>query len=261
MLFHVSRTGVLLCGGVHLLPEGQRLPNEFFTAVRGAEECFFEADPRDVAARSPRALYPPGETIAEKISSELLSATSNLWNQLDISGDLLSAKPWYAANVISMTLLIQKRASLEWGVDKRLLNEVVRLGKAPLFLETTEEQLEIFDTAPLSEQIRRLEFLVLDPDRAVRTFERLYRAWGVWDSACLAGELDTLLALCPVTYSRLIYERNRKWLTTILDAIKRDRTAIFVVGAFHLTGNQGCQRLLEECGHQVVRIELSGTTQ
>ena len=49
---------------------------------------------------------------------------------------LLTVKPWFAALSINIALLVQRGATRKWGVDQRLLDETLRIGKERMFLET-----------------------------------------------------------------------------------------------------------------------------
>lgn len=255
MLFHVTGSGVLLCGAIHFLPTGQQLPPSLFAAIADADECFFESD-LDLVEPLEFARYPEGETLEQLLPPELFCATSALCERLGLSSEWRNRKPWFVGLTIGVTIMMQAGALPQWGADRQLFNAAKHGGKRRLFLENRGDAMRVFDEAPISEQIARLAFIVSNPDSAVQAFDRLFRAWCIWDTVALAGELGTLLDLSPQTYTALVYDRNRKWLPKILNAVQRDGTAIFTVGALHLAGEHSLQRLLEGYGQTVRSVPL-----
>lgn len=68
----------------------------------------------------------------------------------------------------------------------------------------------------------------------------------------LERELQFSLHIAPVTFSSLIYDRNQQWIPCILSAIECEKSSVFVVGALHLSGEHGLQRLLKDNGHKLL---------
>ncbi|MFA6958119.1 MAG: TraB/GumN family protein [Thermoanaerobaculia bacterium] len=252
MLFRVSGSDVFVCGTVHFLPDGVRLPSALFSTVASADDCIFESDLEN-ASEPEYARYPGDDSISEHISSDLFDRVSDLCADLDLSGLLPKFKPWWVTVVIGVHLIHRAGYRLDSGVDRQLWNAAKRAGKLPFVLESIEA-LRAFDVAPIAEQIDRLEFVVSNPDLAGPHVQRLYEAWQAGDAATLTQELQTQIRLSPVTYRALIPDRNRRWLPQILAAIDRGRSAVFVVGALHLAGDYSLQRLLGEHGKLLLPV-------
>jgi uncharacterized protein YbaP (TraB family) len=138
-------------------------------------------------------------------------------------------------------------------VDKRLWDAAKSAGKRPFLLESLEA-LRAYDSAPISEQISRLEMVVSDPDLIVRVFNRILAAWRVADTEALATELRAHLDKSPITFRALVQNRNNQWLPQIIAAIRRGKSAVFVVGALHLAGEHSLQRLLKPHGYDLIAI-------
>lgn len=248
MLFRIDDSSVFLCGTIHVLPREYILPQSLFDRICLSEACMFESE----FTVDPSLLrYPAGQTIADYIPAELFSATVSLCESLGLPSDELNKKPWALAITIGSRLLQNSGIALGPSVDVQLWNAAVGAGKTPSLLEDAGDTLRIFDAAPLSEQITGLEFLISNPNRAIDRFNWLYTAWRVWDAGALESFLDTSLNLSPITYGALINGRNRKWLPVILEALNSGRRTFFAVGALHLCGDNGLQRLLEDHGHIV----------
>lgn len=252
MLFHVSSSKVFVCGTLHFLPDGSQLPPSLFAAISAAEDCVFESD-LDHAREPSFARYPDGDSLDRHISPELFAATSALYDSLDVPGVLPDLKPWWVGLVIGVHLILRAGNRLEFGADRQLWDATKRAGKRPFVLESIDA-LRAFDSAPISEQVSRLEFIVSNPDRAAIHFNRLHAAWRLGDTVALASELQTQLDLSPITFRGLVHDRNRQWLPQIVGAIERGRSAVFAVGALHLAGDHSLQRLLKEHGHSLLSV-------
>jgi uncharacterized protein YbaP (TraB family) len=58
----------------------------------------------------------------------------------------------------------------------------------------------------------------------------------------------------PQLYSKLILERNQRWLPQIEAMIKQGDNALIVVGAAHLVGKDGVIQLLKQRGYLVEQL-------
>jgi uncharacterized protein YbaP (TraB family) len=210
----------------------------------------FESD-LDNAGEPSFARYEDGDSLDRYISPELLAGTTSLCDSLDVPGVLPHHKPWWVSLVIGAHLSIRAGNSPQFGADRQLWDATKQAGKRPYVLESMDA-LRAFDAAPLAEQVTRLEFVVSHQDRAAEILERIQAAWRASDTSALAELLRWNLRLTPITFHKLIHDRNQQWLPQILGAIERRRFAFFAVGALHLAGENSLQRLLEEHGHTLV---------
>ena len=235
-------------------PTGSQLPESLSAALASADDCIFESD-LDNFREPAFARYSAGDSLENHVSSALFSTTSQLWRDIGATNPLSPLKPWYAGLAISSVLIMQAGNSIAAGVDRQLLDAAKLAGKNLHFLESSDA-LQVFDVAPLTEQIAGLEHLVSDPARVIATFNRLQAAWRIGDTVGLAHELEDHLHRLPVTFDGLIHIRNQQWLPRILDSIQSQRRALFVVGALHLVGEYSLQRLLRATphGHNLVQI-------
>lgn len=252
MLFQISDTEVFIYGSVHLLAHDHQLPPRVFSVLSVAEDCIFESN-LDNQPEPEFARYTNGDSIDRHISPELFAATKCLWESLNLPPFSPQLKPWWVGLLLGLNLIMRSGHSFKGGADRQLWDAAKRAGKRPFVLESNEA-LRAFDSAPLSEQISRLELIISEPGCVVRIFNQTLAAWRVADSVALAGELQVHLDLFPITYHSLIHDRNHQWLPQILGAIKRGRRAIFVVGAFHLVGDHSLQRLLQPHGYLALMV-------
>jgi len=125
--------------------------------------------------------------------------------------------------------------------------------KEVLGLETIEDQMKVFDDMPDSVQAQmvmryvdefssqRDEFNKLVENYKNQDLDALYQ--GILASPDMAGAQDVLL-----------FNRNRRWIPVISEAIKKEPVFI-AVGAGHLPGEQGVIRLLQKEGYTVVPVK------
>ncbi len=256
MLFRVVGTNVYVCGSIHLLPVGTVLPQAMLDAVGASDHCIFETD-IDNWSEPSYARFQAPETIKNHITAELYLNTEALCEALSLPGLLPELQPWFVALFLGIRLIARDGFTSESGVDAQLLKAARLAGKSVFRLEA--DSTIGFASAPMSEHIDRLTFVVLDPQRSIDIFQQIHAAWRIGDTDALERLNDVQLKLFPVSTRALIDDRNRQWLPGFLGAIQAGRRAVFVVGAFHLVGENGLQRLLENHGYKLELIATAGS--
>jgi uncharacterized protein len=254
MLFKVAGTNVLICGSIHMLPPGMKAPAAMLDAILTAEDLFFESD-LDAMREPEFGQYAKPDRLENHIPKALFVAAEALSDAIGIHG-LSCLKPWWAALRIGVTLIIRSGNDIRTGVDRQLWDAMKAMGRNPTTLDA-KDVLRIFDDAPMSEQIARLEYIVFRPEIASEVFRRLLDGWFKGDSVALERELQTMFDLFPVSSRSLIYDRNRQWLPVIVKAIESGRRSVFVVGVLHLVGNYSLQRFLKDHGFDVVLVSTA----
>jgi uncharacterized protein YbaP (TraB family) len=145
----------------------------------------------------------------------------------------------------------------EQGVDLYFMQRASQAGKPVAGLETIEAQLGAMDAVPYPEQAHDLGKFLDDPRKALQELTELHAIWRAGD----ATELDRLLREqmaedTPDTYRLLIVNRNDDWIPAITERLtdsKVDDTLV-VVGAAHLTGQDGLVEKMRAKGYKVERI-------
>jgi hypothetical protein len=138
-------------------------------------------------------------------------------------------------------------------MDVELMAEAQRNGKALTYFETVEEQVAIFDSIPLEEQVRELA-RTLDSESSAQA-KSLLVAFQAGDEQALARALfdETELATSPGFYERVLYQRNARWLP-VIERECAQGGAFIAVGAGHLLGERGILAALQRDGYQVTRV-------
>jgi len=86
------------------------------------------------------------------------------------------------------------------------------------------------------------------------TIDELILAWREGDTEALEDGLVSSIASQEELNRALVVERNRRWVTRILDLLDDDDDYLVVVGAMHLVGDDGVPRLLEQRGTHIRQL-------
>jgi uncharacterized protein YbaP (TraB family) len=167
-------------------------------------------------------------------------------------------EPWLPSVMLGLEDLEQALGDMAPGskgrqMDVELMAEARRTGKPITYLETVEEQIAIFDSIPLEEQVRELA-RSLESETSAQA-KSLLVAFQAGDEQALARALfdETEIASSPGFYERVLYQRNERWLP-ILERELAAGSAFIAVGAGHLLGERGLLATLRAKGYTVARV-------
>lgn len=163
------------------------------------------------------------------------------YNQLQIM------KPWAVAMTLSQMILQNKGMSPGNGVDKYFFDKAKQSNKEIVQLETVESQLEVFDSFDeLGE-----EFVLKSLESIETEIDLVDEMIAAWKDADLEA-LDKLLnddsgsdKYKEINY-KMLDQRNFQMMDKIDEFLKTDKTYFVVVGAGHLSGENGLINLLSK---------------
>ena len=122
-------------------------------------------------------------------------------------------------------------------------------------LETIKEQMEIFDQIPYEIQAEELVKMVksdLKKDKEeIKKMIAIYKNKDIDAMQQIMDESENKIT--SENKKILIYDRNNKWIPTIIKIINEKPTFI-AVGAGHLAGNEGIIKLLRRNGYRVEAV-------
>ncbi|MCB2065068.1 MAG: TraB/GumN family protein [Erythrobacter sp.] len=250
-------TTIYLFGTIHVLPEGE---NWFSGNVRSAfdasDELVFEISMDDVpasaAALAQMALLPQGTTLRSLMTEDNRAEYEATLAQLGVAPERLDPfEPWAAALDLSLRPLAQAGYQAGQGVELVLREHAE--GRQRAALETVEQQVELFDSLPMADQLTLLDETVEGIPETLSTLDALKAEW-------LAGDADAIATLMNADmadgdlYERLLVNRNRNWAGWIADRLDRPGTVFIAVGAGHLAGADSVQQQLAARGIAVERV-------
>ncbi|WP_205501434.1 TraB/GumN family protein [Rufibacter psychrotolerans] len=253
MLWKVSGKGIktsYLYGTFHLVPKDQFvLPSKVKQKLVKSETAVFEVDldsPKlsNLLSKHMR-MSQPIETLMTKQDYNLLSqfVKDSLERSLQ---HFRYVKPGYLGQMLLYPKLLGYDPE---SYDLALLNLAKKWYKSIYVLETPEEQVALFDKTTLELQTSQLLNSVKQFDQQRKTMQKMLALYQQED-------LDGLYALitsqdeAAETQALLLDERNKKWLTPLVDMMQKS-PAFIAVGAAHLPGEGGLIQLLREQGYKV----------
>lgn len=250
---------LVLFGSVHVLPPGlDWRPAELDAALAKADDLWFELpiDPASEAKvgqlAATHGLLADGKTLSELLSPQgrqrLQAATADLGVSMAVLDRL---EPWFAEVVLAGAQFQKAGASADTGVEKMISGTAPASARRRAF-ESPEEQIAIFDAAPLSEQIASLEQSLVELNDNPKAYDELIAHWMAGDLKALDEDaLGPLRAAAPGLYARLVTERNDRWLETLKARLDGQGRTVVVVGVGHLVGKDGLPTRLRALGYSV----------
>ena len=235
-----------------------RLPPEvqaaFDQSAHFCMELVLDARASSVLAR--RMVLAQGQSLREVLGGPLFDATVPVMAQRGVPEPaLLRLKPW--AVVMMLSSPRQKTGQV---LDLSLYEIARQQGKSICGLETVEEQVAVFDTAPVEEQVILLRDSVTRYAEQSALLPRLIERYLARDLAGLvslsqeSGPTDAAVkGVVDGFMQRLLAQRNPRLLER-MDASIRGGGAFIAVGALHLPGERGLLRLLHQHGYTLEAV-------
>jgi hypothetical protein len=133
----------------------------------------------------------------------------------------------------------------------------IREGKANHGLETMEEQIGVFNSMSLEDQVVMLRDAVKDTHITQAALDELTRAYLQRELNALARLSEQYKGSNPRAHDelmrRLLTERNHNMAKRMPERLK-EGNAFIAVGALHLPGEDGLLQLLSKAGYRVTRV-------
>lgn len=251
---------VYLLGSVHLMKaDAYPLSPAIEKAFRDAGVLVFEVDLARLTAAALELLaagsLPDDQRLREVLPEETWDLVESRLVDLgmDVAG-VQGMRPWLLA--VSLTSAELARAGYDGtaGVDLHFFERARAAGKRTLALESVEFQVSLFGDLTPEEDAAFLRYTLEELDAVIPMVDELMEDWKAGNVA----EVETLLIDAyrefPGLFRRLVSDRNRNWLPRVEELLAGDETAMVVVGALHLVGEQGLLELLRRGGYSVQQL-------
>ncbi|RZM75016.1 TraB/GumN family protein [Leptolyngbya iicbica] len=253
---------VYLLGSIHFLDaDSYPLPEVMQAAFSDAEKLVLEADvgpgtEAEVAALLWEAALPePGESLTDVLDVETYGLAAQRVNELGLSIQMFEPfEPWFLAVSLTAFELISLGFTPEYGVDQHFYQQAQANGKPILFLETAEQQFDLFEQLSIAEQRLFTEQTLAELDLFEDSFNEIVGAWETGDRDHMAEILLTSFADYPEMQAIFLSDRNRDWVNQILPWLESDEDYLIVVGALHLVGPDNVLDLLAAAGYEAEQL-------
>lgn len=250
---------ILLFGSVHVLPPGlDWRPAKLDAALAAADDLWFEL-PIDRAAESETAnlaaiqgVAPEGVSLFAQLSPDGAARLKRAAESQNLSPALLDRlEPWFAEVVLAGAIYRKAGGDAGSGVEKSISASAPPSARRQAF-ETPQEQIALFDQAPVDQQVASLEQSLKELEARPDAYRELVDDWVAGDLKGIDDEaLKPLRAAAPGLYARLVTERNARWTATLQKRLAGSGKTVVVVGVGHLVGADGLPARLRALGYSV----------
>ena len=250
---------IVMLGSIHVLPPGLDWePEALKDALAKADDVWFELpmDPGSEGhtaelARS-KGVLPIDKSLNAMLSPKGRERLQAACMRFHLSPGLVDRlEPWFAEVALAGSEYREAGADAESGVEKTLAAQAPATAARRAF-ETPEQQIDMFDSAPLAAQVASLEESLAESERDPKAYDRLVRAWMAGDVKALdKNALQPLRKAAPEIYQRLVIDRNTAWTQTLDARLKGHGRTVVIVGVGHLIGPGGAPARLRALGYSV----------
>jgi len=260
LLWEVSKAGAepaYLFGTIHTEdPDVLQLAKPVQQAFAASQAVVLEMllDVDAMRYSSAAMLMMDGRSLSDMIGQPLFKQASLAMQSRGISAAVLDRmQPWAAAVTLSMP-------APETGqvLDAMLYQNALQQGKDVFGLETVQEQLHVFESMSVADQVTLLK-------DAVENFSDLDAMHAELLEAYKRRDLNGLVAISEASMQQgdqrladefqqhLVVDRNHRMAERMRQYLQQGQ-AFIAVGALHLPGEEGLLNLLEQQGYTVRRV-------
>jgi len=250
-----------LLGSVHVLtksyyPLSPTIDQAFAWSRTLVEEVDLDEmnNPATMIGLVGKATLPQGQTLDQHVSAETFAAVRKRAEANGIPLMLLQRmKPWMAAVTLMSAEMAKAGFDGELGIDKHFFDRAKAAAMPRRALETVAYQFDRLDGLAGSMQEESLKAMLADIDMQASNIETLADAWKKGDTATVERLLHDGFSDAPDVAERLLFERNRNWVTPVEACLSEGARCFVVVGAAHLVGPNSLVELLRDRKHTVVQ--------
>lgn len=253
---------IYLFGSVHVLkPTTEWRTGTLDDALTRADEIYFELPMTAEAQAASQSLIPqfglnqPGQPLRGMLSTKENEQLVRVAGQYGLpAAQLDPLQPWLVSVTLSMMALQGQGYNPMSGVELTLAGEID--DSRERFFETYADQFGFF--AGLSRDIQ-VDFLTVTMEQIEENptaLDELVDAWAAGDVSTLDQIFhDGMRETDQEVYDVLILNRNVNWANQIETLMSGSGSAVIVVGAGHLVGENGVPNMLTERGYSVERVQ------
>ncbi|TAM06564.1 MAG: TraB/GumN family protein [Paraburkholderia sp.] len=169
-------------------------------------------------------------------------------------------RPWLASLLVETYDSLSAGLQTEYGTEAQLQNVFLTLkGRRVVGLETLQEQMRSFTNLSLAQQREMLaQDLAQTPAQNVADVNTLLHLWRLGDADAIAAweiarseKLAHDKRVSDSVDNRIVYERNRRFVSRMLQIAAPNKPVFVAIGALHLGGRKGVLALLRQRGFTV----------
>ncbi|HVF36391.1 MAG TPA: TraB/GumN family protein [Sphingomicrobium sp.] len=255
-------TTIYLFGTIHLLPPGTQWRSPTLDQAAAAadtlviETVIDEANPPAMIGELFKLAVSPGlPPLAERVDPKKRDALNAAVATSGIpAASFDKLETWAAAFLLLGVQFKDLGLHPGSGVESALKKQFTESGRPIGELETTADQLGVFDKLPEAAQRKFLEGVLDSPKDMKQQFDGMLKAWSRGDVAAIAktfnAEMDE-----PELMDALLARRNVNWVRWVQGRMAQPGTVLMAVGAGHLAGDKSVVAMLQRQGMKVTRVQ------
>lgn len=213
------------------------------------------ADEASTQIFSHAMFLPPEQSLRQLLTAKEYAQVLDATKSYHLPPDKLNQlKPWA---VMALLNIPPQKTGIFLDI---MLQEMARKqGKKLYGLETVQEQIEVFDSFTMSEQLVLLRETLENVDTLEDMFKLLHKLYLTRDLSGMLAFSEEQQAdsehpeIIAAFNKRLINDRNLRMLERMQPHLN-EGNAFIAVGALHLAGKHGLLKLLEAQGYQVTAL-------
>ena len=256
---------VYILGSVHLLRrQDHPLPAVMEAAYDDAEALIMELDMDDLDAAALQAstnrlgVIQDERTLKDFLGEARYNEAAAAAREMDIPFDMLDkTEPWFAAITVEQLALMRIGFNPLYGIELHMTMKATQDGKEVTGFETIDEQLAMLDGLSIEAQNDLLLQTLAEGGNIEAFMDDMIRAWRIGDVDYLETNMLDDMARYPELFNAIVVDRNRRWVTEIVELLDDEDDYLIVVGALHLVGEVGVPALLEKRGIRIGQLHES----
>jgi uncharacterized protein YbaP (TraB family) len=257
---HGPKGTAYLFGSIHILPPNMEWHTPKIAAALKASDTFVFEIPMDDSTKAriadfvrDNAFLPKDQSLPALLNDEARKDYRDVLALTHVSPDqLVDKRPWFAALVLDVSYMGQRRLSPDAGVDRQVYDEAIATGgKSFRALETPEEQFRLLMPDDRTLEVKEFDASLKEILKDKGVIGSMIDAWSHGDVKALGHIMNDDLKADPKMEKALFENRNAKWVGKIAAMLNENHTYFITVGAGHLTGPKGVPVMLRAKGFKV----------
>ncbi|MDA3924719.1 MAG: TraB/GumN family protein [Kiritimatiellae bacterium] len=258
-----GQSHIYIGGTVHLLSkEDFPLPNAFEKAYLNSQAVYFEVNINEVNSAEfaqkllIQNMYVGDDDITKHLKPQTIKQLDDFLETKNMTLDSLKKmKPGFLSLMLATTEM-QRLGMAEVGVDQFYSNKAVKDKKKTGALETADEQLKFITNMGCGNEDELIVHSIEELGEIASVLTETKSAWRKGDLKELENAaLDTWIDDFPELYKELLVDRNNNWMPQIKAMFGTEETEFILVGALHLSGEQGLIAQLRKAGFKVKQLD------
>lgn len=248
---------VWLLGSIHVGREDMYpLPQPMLQALADSPVLVVELNISSVNSSDmmKQASYPLGQNLKQDLPPKLYQEVINQSRKYHLPELMIRRfRPWMVALLLESLSLTSMGLDPQLGIDYYFLN--LAEDKRIIELETLDEQMNVFQTLSLEEQIAYLSSTLRQDKLRRKILDIMVRAW-------IEGDTQTVSRLYsprnmkanPQLYQNLLDNRNQNMSVKIEEFLRQGENHLVIVGLAHYSGPDSIIAILQTRGWDIRQV-------